>query len=117
MAPSLQPAGMRQLVPFAGLSATYFAHIGFFNPYLPLWLKAQGLPVVVALNMTDLARARGIHVDAEVSGQARTHRGSMRTDLRTLADHRDVGIAHTPPAPAQRPRRRCVKWRIDKLPS
>lgn len=40
-------AGARQLVPFAALSATYFAHIGFFNPYLPLWLKAQGLPIVV----------------------------------------------------------------------
>lgn len=37
---------MRQLAPFAGLSATYFAHIGFFNPYLPLWLKAQGLPIL-----------------------------------------------------------------------
>lgn len=32
-----------QLVPFAALSATYFAHIGFFNPYLPLWLKGPGL--------------------------------------------------------------------------
>ena len=40
-------AGARQLVPFAALSATYFAHIGFFNPYLPLWLKDQGLPIVV----------------------------------------------------------------------
>jgi PPP family 3-phenylpropionic acid transporter len=40
-------AGARPLVPFAALSATYFAHIGFFNPYLPLWLKAQGLPIVV----------------------------------------------------------------------
>lgn len=39
--------GVSPLVPFAGLSATYFAHIGFFNPYLPLWLKAQGLPIVV----------------------------------------------------------------------
>jgi len=39
-------SGLRQLVPFAALSATYFAHIGFFNPYLPLWLKAQGLPIV-----------------------------------------------------------------------
>jgi PPP family 3-phenylpropionic acid transporter len=36
---------MRQLVPFAALSATYFAHIGFFNPYLPLWLKEQGLAI------------------------------------------------------------------------
>jgi len=38
-------AGLRQLAPFAGLSASYFAHIGFFNPYLPLWLKSQGLPI------------------------------------------------------------------------
>ena len=36
---SAGPAGRRQLVPFAALSASYFAHIGFFNPYLPLWLK------------------------------------------------------------------------------
>lgn len=41
-----EAAGPRQLIPFAALSATYFAHIGFFNPYLPLWLKAQGLPIV-----------------------------------------------------------------------
>jgi len=47
MAGAPQPAGLRQLVPFAALSATYFAHIGFFNPYLPLWLKAQGLPITV----------------------------------------------------------------------
>lgn len=33
----------RQLLPFAGLSASYFAHIGFFNPYLSLWLKELGL--------------------------------------------------------------------------
>jgi PPP family 3-phenylpropionic acid transporter len=31
------------MVPFAALSASYFAHIGFFNPYLPLWLQEQGL--------------------------------------------------------------------------
>ena len=35
----------RQLVPFAALSASYFAHIGFFNPYLSLWLKDLGLAV------------------------------------------------------------------------
>ena len=35
-------ATRRQLVPFAAVSATYFAHIGFFNPYLPLWLKELG---------------------------------------------------------------------------
>jgi PPP family 3-phenylpropionic acid transporter len=32
-------------VAFAVLSASYFAHIGFFNPYLPLWLKDLGLPI------------------------------------------------------------------------
>ncbi|MFN4005441.1 MAG: MFS transporter [Hylemonella sp.] len=35
-------APRRQLWPFAALSASYFAHIGFFNPYLPLWLKDLG---------------------------------------------------------------------------
>ncbi|HSW21007.1 MAG TPA: MFS transporter [Ramlibacter sp.] len=35
------------MAPFAALSASYFAHIGFFNPYLPLWLKSLGLPIVV----------------------------------------------------------------------
>jgi PPP family 3-phenylpropionic acid transporter len=39
--------GHNPLVPFAALSASYFAHIGFFNPYLPLWLKELGFPIVV----------------------------------------------------------------------
>jgi PPP family 3-phenylpropionic acid transporter len=30
------------VAPFGFLSAAYFAHIGFFNPYLPLWLKHLG---------------------------------------------------------------------------
>lgn len=47
MARPPEVAGPRQLVPFAALSATYFAHIGFFNPYLPLWLKSLGLPITV----------------------------------------------------------------------
>ncbi len=33
-------------MPFAALSASYFAHIGFFNPYLPLWLQEQGLSLL-----------------------------------------------------------------------
>jgi PPP family 3-phenylpropionic acid transporter len=45
--PGEQAPQGRQLAPFAALSATYFAHIGFFNPYLPLWLKHLGLPIVV----------------------------------------------------------------------
>jgi PPP family 3-phenylpropionic acid transporter len=47
-------ASGRQLVPFAALSATYFAHIGFFNPYLPLWLKDLGLPIVVISLLTSV---------------------------------------------------------------
>jgi MFS transporter, PPP family, 3-phenylpropionic acid transporter len=30
---------------FAAVSATYFAHVGFFGPYLPLWLKQLGYGV------------------------------------------------------------------------
>ena len=37
----------RLLVPFAAMSASYFAHIGFFNPYLSLWLKDLGYSVGV----------------------------------------------------------------------
>jgi len=33
---------LKKLAPFAALSASYFAHIGFFNPYLSLWLKDLG---------------------------------------------------------------------------
>jgi PPP family 3-phenylpropionic acid transporter len=39
-------------VPFAALSASYFAHIGFFNPYLPLWLKELGFPIFVISLLT-----------------------------------------------------------------
>ena len=50
--PVATPGG--QLAPVAVLSATYFAHIGFFNPYLPLWLKDLGLPIVVISLMTSI---------------------------------------------------------------
>ena len=39
------PSRRNTLFPFAALSASYFAHIGFFNPYLPLWLKSLGLSI------------------------------------------------------------------------
>jgi PPP family 3-phenylpropionic acid transporter len=43
----------RQLLPFSALSATYFAHIGFFNPYLPLWLQELGYSLMtLSLLMT-----------------------------------------------------------------
>ncbi len=51
------PASRRQLVPFAALSASYFAHIGFFNPYLPLWLKDLGLGLVAISLLTAVQSA------------------------------------------------------------
>jgi PPP family 3-phenylpropionic acid transporter len=42
------------LAPFAALSASYFAHVGFFNPYLPLWLKDQGLTLLAISVLTSV---------------------------------------------------------------
>ncbi len=50
-------ATRRQLAPFAALSASYFAHIGFFNPYLPLWLKELGLGLVAISLLTAVQSA------------------------------------------------------------
>ena len=45
------------LVPFSALSASYFAHIGFFNPYLPLWLKDLGLSLIAISLLTSVQAA------------------------------------------------------------
>jgi PPP family 3-phenylpropionic acid transporter len=45
------------LWPFAALSASYFAHIGFFNPYLPLWLQDMGLGLLAIGVLTSLPSA------------------------------------------------------------
>jgi len=50
-------AGRRQLVPFAALSASYFAHIGFFNPYLPLWLQDLGFSILAISLLTSVQAA------------------------------------------------------------
>jgi MFS transporter, PPP family, 3-phenylpropionic acid transporter len=47
----------RQLLPFAALSASYFAHIGFFNPYLPLWLKDMGYGIFAISVFTSIQAA------------------------------------------------------------
>ena len=47
----------RQLLPFAAVSASYFAHIGFFNPYLPLWLKELGYGLLAISVLTSLQAA------------------------------------------------------------
>jgi MFS transporter, PPP family, 3-phenylpropionic acid transporter len=49
--------GLPQLWPFAALSASYFAHIGFFNPYLALWLQELGYGIVAISVLTSLQSA------------------------------------------------------------
>ena len=45
------------LLPFSALSASYFAHIGFFNPYLPLWLKELGFSLLAISVLTSVQSA------------------------------------------------------------
>ena len=49
--------GRQQLLPFAAVSASYFAHIGFFNPYLPLWLKEMGFGLLAISVLTSVQAA------------------------------------------------------------
>jgi len=51
------PASRKQLLPFAAVSASYFAHIGFFNPYLPLWLKELGFGLLAISVLTSVQAA------------------------------------------------------------
>ena len=51
------PPGRGGLLPFAALSASYFAHIGFFNPYLPLWLKDLGFGLFAISVLTSVQSA------------------------------------------------------------
>lgn len=51
------PVTKRQMLPYAALSASYFAHIGFFNPYLPLWLKDMGYGIFAISVFTSIQAA------------------------------------------------------------
>jgi PPP family 3-phenylpropionic acid transporter len=44
----------KPLLPFAALSASYFAHAGFFGPYLPLWLKELGFGLMAIAVLTSV---------------------------------------------------------------
>lgn len=55
-----QPNNARQLLPFAALSASYFAHLGFFSPYLSLWLKDLGLSIAVISMLASMQAATRI---------------------------------------------------------
>jgi len=47
----------KHLFAFSALSASYFAHIGFFNPYLPLWLKELGFSLLAISVLTSVQSA------------------------------------------------------------
>ncbi len=55
--PGRAPSARDGLIPFSALSASYFAHIGFFNPYLPLWLKDLGLSLLAISVLTSVQAA------------------------------------------------------------
>jgi MFS transporter, PPP family, 3-phenylpropionic acid transporter len=54
------PSQTGQLAPFAALSASYLAHVGFFNPYLSLWLKDLGLSLLAISLLTSVQAATRI---------------------------------------------------------
>ncbi len=45
------------VVPYAVLTAAYCTHAGFFNPFLPLWLKDLGLSIAVISLLTSVQAA------------------------------------------------------------
>jgi MFS transporter, PPP family, 3-phenylpropionic acid transporter len=47
-------------LPFAALSASYFAHLGIFSPYLSLWLKDIGLSIAVISVLASMQAATRI---------------------------------------------------------
>ncbi len=51
------PARHQHFWPFAVMSAAYYGHIGFFNPYLPLWLKELDLPLFTISLLTSVQAA------------------------------------------------------------
>lgn len=52
-----QSAQRRSIVPFAALTAAYCTHAGFFNPFLPLWLKDLGLSLMAISMLTSIQAA------------------------------------------------------------
>jgi PPP family 3-phenylpropionic acid transporter len=52
-----QSAQRRSILPFAALTAAYCTHAGFFNPFLPLWLKDLGLSLMAISMLTSIQAA------------------------------------------------------------
>jgi hypothetical protein len=72
--PNTSAVQRRQLIPFAAVSASYFAHIGFFNPYLPLWLKELGFGLVAISILTSVQAATRLFAPLCVGLAQRPHR-------------------------------------------
>lgn len=53
--------GVTTLVPYAAFSASYFTHVGFFNPYLTLWLKDIGLSLLAISVLTSIQAASRLY--------------------------------------------------------
>jgi MFS transporter, PPP family, 3-phenylpropionic acid transporter len=49
--------GRRNILPYAALTAAYCTHAGFFNPFLPLWLKSLGLSIALISVLTSIQAA------------------------------------------------------------
>jgi PPP family 3-phenylpropionic acid transporter len=50
-------AARRDIAAYAALTAAYCTHAGFFNPFLPLWLKELGLSITVISVLTAVQSA------------------------------------------------------------
>jgi len=50
--PQAASSPAQRALPLSVFTAAYFAHAGFFNPFLPLWLKELGLGLVVISALT-----------------------------------------------------------------
>jgi MFS transporter, PPP family, 3-phenylpropionic acid transporter len=55
--PQAQPLSRRNIASYAALTAAYCTHAGFFNPFLPLWLKDLGLSIAVISVLTAVQSA------------------------------------------------------------
>lgn len=70
--------------PYAGLSASYFAYIGFFNPFLPLWLQSLGLSLATISVMVSLQSATRLYAPY-LWGWLGDHTGRTERLLRVAA--------------------------------
>jgi PPP family 3-phenylpropionic acid transporter len=54
---AVHPPVRSNIASYAALTAAYCTHAGFFNPFLPLWLKDLGLSIAVISVLTAVQSA------------------------------------------------------------